>query len=388
MDQWKEFRDALNQNTSPDFLLLEEKFTLSNRTVPDFIDIAILEETNLLGNRWLTRDGSLFVVAPSGHGKSSFCVQCMINWAIGRPAFALKPPRPLRILMVQSEDDDADMKSFVQCTRTMNLSQDEMDLLHENTRVEFRRDLAGERFFCAIDQFLTQYSADILIVNPLTGFCTVDLKDEIGMNTWLRDRLNKIMEKHGCAPMIVAHMPKGQLNQIKDKEWYEWMYVQSGCVTLTNWARAILVFVPSSELRGTYKFMAAKRPTQSGWTAPEYFFSHSKKHVELNGEDFEVIEWIPSTDSQIAAAFPDSLPKTKHIQYHENDVLEVLASHEDQFDSVAQIQELLKAETGMSHGTFFSIWKPMRDQKKVFKSLTSKKWNISPKIRKKLDTLD
>jgi hypothetical protein len=390
MDRWKEFRDALNQNTSPDLLLLEEKFTLSNLTLPDFIDIAVPEETNLLGNRWLTRDGSLFVVAPSGHGKSSFCIKCMCNWAIGRPAFALKPPRPLRILMVQSEDDNADMKSMVQSIYTMNLSQAEMDLLHENTRIEFRRDLAGDRFFCAINQFLTQYSADILIINPLTGFCTQDLKDEIGMNLWLRDNLNKLMVKHSCAPMIVAHMPKGVVSQIQDKQWYELMYTLSGCATLTNWARAILVFVPSSsDQREVYKFSTAKRSNQSGWTAPDYFFAHSKKKIIVNGQSRDVIDWIPATDSQIAAAFPDSLPKSKTNKYDESDILDALLNHQDEFENVSDIQQLLKSETGMAHGTFFNIWKPMRISKKVFRSKLTKKWNISPSLQKnKLDSLD
>jgi AAA domain len=288
-----------------------ENFALANRNLADLIDVGVDPFSNLIGNRWLTREGSLFVVAPSGHGKSSFCIQCMINWSMGRIAFGLKPSRPLRILMVESEDDDADNKAFVQVIRTMNLSQAQMDLLAANTRIEFRRDLTGERFFRAIDAFLSQYKADILIINPLTGFCTVDLKDEIGMNDWLRNRLNSIMVKRGCAPMIVAHMPKGQIAQIQAKEWYEWMYVLSGCVTLTNWARAILVFIPS-KTPGTYRFITAKRPSQSGWVEPEYYFAHSKKNVDIDGDDFEIIQWVPATESQIKEAAPE--PKEKKFK--------------------------------------------------------------------------
>jgi len=289
----------------------EAEFTLSNRSLGDFIDIAIDPASNLLGNRWLTREGSLFVVAPSGHGKSSFCIQCMANWAIGRVAFGFKPSRPLKILMVESEDDDADNKGFVQLLRTMNLTQADLDLLAENTRLEFRRDLAGERFFAAIDQFLDQFPADILIINPLTGFCTVDLRDEIGMENFLHNRLSPIMAAHKCAPMIVAHMPKSQVSQITDKQWYEWMYILSGCVTLTNWARAILVFIPS-KLRGTYRFITAKRPTQSGWLQPEYYFAHSRENLDINGQDFEIIQWIPANEGQISQAKPE--PKAKKIK--------------------------------------------------------------------------
>jgi hypothetical protein len=289
----------------------EDVFTLTGRSLGDFIDIAIDQESNLLGNRWLTREGSLFVVAPSGHGKSSFCIQCMINWSIGRVAFGFKPSRPLKILMLESEDDDADNKAFVQVLRTMNLSQKEMDLLAQNTRVEFRRDLCNDRFFAAIDQFLDQFGADILIVNPLTGFCSVELKDEVGMDDFLRNRLNTVMARHNCAPMIVAHMPKGQVAQIEDKQWYEWMYVLSGCASLTNWARAILVFVPC-KIRGTYRFITAKRPAQSGWLDPEYYFAHSRQKVDIHGEDFEIIQWLPANDAQISEAKPE--PKEKKLR--------------------------------------------------------------------------
>jgi hypothetical protein len=286
-----------------------EAFTLSGRSLHDFLDIVIDPGTNLLGNRWLTREGSLFVVAPSGHGKSSFSIQCAIHWALGRVAFGIKPARPLRILLLESEDDDADNSSFVQVLRTMNLTSEELDLLSANTRLEFRRDLAGDRFFTAIDQFLDQYQADILLINPLTGFCTIDLKDETQMNEFLRNRLNAVMAKHRCAPVIVAHMPKTQVSQIQDKEWYEWMYILSGCVTLTNWARAILVFVPSS-VRGTYRFITAKRPAQSGWLEPEYYFQHSKEMIhQLGGNELEVIQWIPASEAQIVEARPE--PKTR-----------------------------------------------------------------------------
>jgi len=313
---YSKFFDALrrNKNVDADAADVEqEKFTLSDHSVAYFIDIEIDPKTNLLGNRWLTSEGSLFVVAPSGHGKSSFCIDCMIYWAIGRIAFGFKPSRPLKILMIESEDDDADNKAFVQVIRKLKLTQTEMDMLHENTRIEFRRDISGNRFFEALDQFLEQFQADIVIINPLTGFCTVELKDETGMNDWLRNKLNTVMVKHHCAPMIVAHMPKGQVQNLKDKEWYEWMYVLSGCTVLTNWARAILVFVPS-KVRGVYKFITAKRPTQAGWVDPEYYFSHSKTTQEINGEDFEIIEWVPATEAQIKEAEPEEKkPKKEFI---------------------------------------------------------------------------
>src|SRR4029077_5341046 len=151
-----------------------QKFILSGRSVLDYLNIVIDKERNLLGNRWLTRDGSAFIIAPSGHGKSSWVAQVAILWSIGRVAFGIKPPHPLRILVIQSEDDDAETKKFVQMLRVFGLTQQDMMNLKNNTRFEFRRDISGEKFIKALSCFLDQFPCDIVIINPLSGFLLCD----------------------------------------------------------------------------------------------------------------------------------------------------------------------------------------------------------------------
>src|SRR4029077_1520802 len=126
-----------------------ERFKLTGRNVLDLLDLKIDPGSNLLGDRWLTRDGCAFVIAPSGHGKSSFSLKAAICWAIGRIAFGIKPSQPIRILIIQSEDDDAESKKFVQLIRKMKLTEEEQRLLRANTHFEYRRDLSGDRFINA-----------------------------------------------------------------------------------------------------------------------------------------------------------------------------------------------------------------------------------------------
>ena len=71
----------------------------------------------MLGNRWLCRGGSLVVVGQSGIGKSSLCMQLMILWALGQPAFNITPVRPLRSLLIQAENDDGDLAEMYQGVR-------------------------------------------------------------------------------------------------------------------------------------------------------------------------------------------------------------------------------------------------------------------------------
>jgi hypothetical protein len=40
------------------------------------------------------------------------------------------------------------------------------------------------------------------------------------------------------------------------------------------------------------------------WTEREYWFSHSKEKFSDNGTDYQIIEWIPSTQDQIQSAKP------------------------------------------------------------------------------------
>src|SRR5262249_47002393 len=62
----------------------------------------------LLGERYLCKGGGLFHIAPTGGGKSSLSFQNAILWSCGLPSFGIAPPRPLRNLIIQAEDDIGD----------------------------------------------------------------------------------------------------------------------------------------------------------------------------------------------------------------------------------------------------------------------------------------
>jgi hypothetical protein len=286
---------------------------LSGRTLLDFLDIAIDPKTNLAGNRWLTVDGSAFVIAPSGHGKSSLAIQLAICWAIGRIVFGIKPARSLRILIVQSEDDDAETKKFVQMIRKLKLNETEFESLRNNTRFEFQRSLTGDKFIKALDDWLAEWPADIVIINPLSGFLLCDLKDDEKVSLFLREKLSDVMAKHKCAPIVFHHTPKTNFTKLENMQWYDWMYAMSGCAGLTNWGRAVLVIAPS-KLPGTYRFIAAKRFDEIQWTEREYWYSHSTEKISIDGEESTLVQWVPATSDQIKVSEPVTKPaKPKRV---------------------------------------------------------------------------
>jgi AAA domain len=266
---------------------------LRGASIIDFAERQIDYSKSLLGNRWLSIEQGAFIVAPSGHGKSTLVIQAAACWSCGLTAFSIHPVRPLRVLVIQSEDDDNDIIEMAMLTDRLGLSVDQRELVRKNTHLEWLNDVTGQEFFNVADDFLTAFPADVLIINPYSAYQGGDIWDDELNNAFLRIRLSALLTKHHCGALVVHHTPKTQYQKIGELSWFDWMYTMAGGSALTNWARGVMIIVPSA-MPGTYKFIAAKRFEKIGWQDREYWFSHS---VE-NGKFL----WVPATQAQIAAA--------------------------------------------------------------------------------------
>jgi hypothetical protein len=266
---------------------------LRGASIIDFAERAIDHSKNLLGNRWLSCLQGAFFVAPSGHGKSTWVIQATACWACGLTAFGIHPARPLRILILQSEDDDNDVTEMSWLTDRLGLTSTQRDLVRKNTHLEWLNDAVGAEFFLVADDFLSAFKPDVLFINPYSAYQGGDIRDDKLNNEFLRIRLSALLTKHNCGAIPVHHTPKTQFQKLEDFSWFDWMYSMAGGAALTNWARGVLIMVPSVT-PGTYKFIAAKRFEKIGWQEREYWFSHSLE----NGRFL----WVPATQTQIAAA--------------------------------------------------------------------------------------
>jgi hypothetical protein len=151
-----------------------------------------------------------------------------------------------------------------------------------------------------------------VIINTLSGFLLFDLKDDERVSVFLRQQLNAVMAAHSCAPIVVHHTPKTNFTKLENMQWYDWMYAMSGCATLTNWSRAVLVMAPS-KVPGTYRFIAAKRFDEIQWQEREYWFAHSRETYGQNGDSIEIIQWVPANEEQIIAAAPPAKKKQESL---------------------------------------------------------------------------
>ena len=82
---------------------------------PQVFAIGVLEAppkddpNELIKHRYLCRGSGMLVVGPTGVGKSTFTLQAALCWSVGRDHFGLVPARPLRSLIIQSENDHGDL---------------------------------------------------------------------------------------------------------------------------------------------------------------------------------------------------------------------------------------------------------------------------------------
>src|SRR5205085_4649609 len=67
------------------------------------------DPNELIRRRYLCRGSGMLVVGPTGIGKSTFTTQAALCWSVGREHFGLVPTRPLRSLIIQSENDHGDL---------------------------------------------------------------------------------------------------------------------------------------------------------------------------------------------------------------------------------------------------------------------------------------
>jgi RecA-family ATPase len=274
-------------------------YELSGGSILDYANMEIDDSKTLLGeNRYLCRGGGTFIVAPSGQGKSALAAQLASEWAIGGNPLGINAHGQLRVLIIQAEDDDGDLKEMSQWILNAGFSKEKLSLINRNTHIETVKGVVGDRFLTVLDDICGQWRPDIVIINPYTSFLGGDVKDEALANHFLREGITPLLDRHNCAAIIMHHTPKTQFNPSTDFTATDFMYRGSGCASMTNWARAYLVFECADDINHVFRFVAAKRGQRLEWEQIVKFFRWSREPG--------VIKWEPADEAEV-----ESLLKSK-----------------------------------------------------------------------------
>jgi hypothetical protein len=286
--------DAGKLTTEVQALLADMAAQFPCRSLVDFAEAEIDDTKTLLGKRFLCIGGGLLVVAPTGVGKSTATTSMATNWSCGKPAFGIRPKRPLKFLIVQAENDDGDMSEM---TRDLveKLSAEERALVHSNTACVHIDNLSADNFIYFLSLLLKKHEPDIVLIDPFNAFSGGDPSNPTTVTTFLRNWLNPLLNKHQCAAIIVHHTPKTRNWDTSKWKPNEWAYAAAGNNDMSNWARAIMV-LDATDDPDLYRFVLAKRGKRAGWTddfggtAYVRYFTRSK----------EGIRWSDASPEQVA----------------------------------------------------------------------------------------
>lgn len=218
----------------------------------------------LLKHRFLCRRGGCLLVGPSGIGKSSFVIQVLVQWAIGRSAFGIEPTRPLKSLLIQSENDDGDLAEMREGVLSgMPLLPDERERAARAIDTCHATSLVSDEVGDYIREKAVGY--DLVFLDPAFGFLGGDAMQARDVTHFLREVINPAIAEVGCAIVIVHHTNKytseGNKGQARAMDS---AYAGSGSAEWTNWPRAILSIRSLSD-DAVFELRAAKRGSRLRW---------------------------------------------------------------------------------------------------------------------------
>ena len=254
------------------------------------------DPTNVLGNRWLCRGGSLVMAGQAGTGKSALMMQAAINWTLGQDFFGIRTANgmKMRTLVIQAENDAGDVAESMQDQIDgLYLNQDQRNELKENMFIYRESVATGKEFGDVLRKLVIQHQATITFIDPLMAFVGADISETAEASKFLRHIIQPILNETGVIVVFMHHT--GKPKSSKDKEGQtiaDLAYQLFGSSEVTNWAREIACLQRCQGDEPIYRFGLTKRRSRAGMTdgfkpCGEIYIRHSP----IDGE----IRWVRST---------------------------------------------------------------------------------------------
>lgn len=231
----------------------------------------------LFQNRWLRRGMCGAIVSTSGVGKSSFSMQAATVWAGGQECLGVRPLRPLKIGIFQSEDDEYDVANFrdrIRIGLAAELDWTPEQIQEAESRVTFCAldGSTGARFVEHLRRKQEKHHFDLLIINPLFAFFGGDLNDGNAMTAFLRHGIDPLIKAEAtkCGCIIIHHTGKPNRDAMNQGDIFK-AYLGSGSGEFTNYIRSALVLTPwnGGKLPGVFDLIAAKHGDKLAWRDPD-----------------------------------------------------------------------------------------------------------------------
>jgi hypothetical protein len=363
-------RDAIKQaehtidiarDESVEFLSAES--CLRNGCAQNFVIADLLtfdpgtDPTNLLGQRYQCEGGTIMWAGGAGYGKSSLVTQASIYWSIGQPFFGIKPVRPLKILIVQGENDFGDTAEQLQgAIRGIDASGDFPKSELQNTiasNLVFERVIGatGPKFLAVLRSLIQLHRPNLVFVDPLFAFAGCDLIDAPQMSAFLREGLIPLAVRNNVGVHVVHHIGKPARDNNAKQSWSEldYQYLAFGSSEIQNAFRGVNVLLPVSGHEGVFRLILSKRGSRAG-------------ALDIDGERTTTL-YIQRAKtgifwSQIYKPDPVGMATRFKAEYNDTQILEHMSDTEGA--KTSELQKRVSEESGMSRRKFYEMWAELK----------------------------
>lgn len=211
--------------------------------------------------RFLCRCGILVLVGPSGIGKSTWITALAVACANGMRWHGFRPKKALRVLVVQAENDQHDLREMVLCAK--NALGKDAPLKFENLSFVRENAATGARLCEIIRRLASSWRPDIVVLDPALAFIGGDSSSQAHVSEFLRNFLQPVLDEMRMAAVVVHHTTKGVQLGAKTMTRSD-AYAGAGSAEWTNAARAVVTLHPT-QIPGLIEVHAAKRGTRLRW---------------------------------------------------------------------------------------------------------------------------
>lgn len=276
-----------------EILVLAATKCLGELTAPD----ANNDSDELICRRFLCKGAVALIVGATGIGKSTFIMQLVIHLSVGREAFGFRVGScytsvGMRVLIVQSENDEADlveMRDGVLASST-HLEERDKETAKNHIAVASLDNHRGPAFLRAI-KLLAEVRGpfDLVVIDPAFAYTDADTNDAKAVGNFMREQLIRFAREHCLAVLLVHHIPKpSAARPVVQRTSTNSAYQGAGSGEFANAARAIITLAEESP--GEFFLGAAKRGRRLGWVDADRQPCLKRRLTQSNNEG--VSFWI------------------------------------------------------------------------------------------------
>ena len=347
------------------------------RPLADLRSIGQHDESELIKHRFLCRGGGILLAGPTGIGKSSFLMQCLIHWSVGLPCFGFEPARALRCLLIQAENDDGDLAEQRDgVIRGIELLQEVIQVALSRILVCSENTKSGEGLISRVHKILGEHTGedkiDLVVLDPALAYLGGDSSQQKDVGRFLRNWLNPILTKFkvGC---IIAHHTNKPLRGKEKGDWKagDLAYLGAGSAEWANWSRGVIV-IRSIGSHQVFELVASKRGGRLRWRdgddGPR--FNHFIAHHDEPG----VICWRDAREDEVPADVIGPKPSKESVEQR------IANIWIDTTEELTRDEFIRRAiETGTARRTAFR-WAKSGEEKHVFRISSKGNFRLTGKF--------